>query len=75
MVSKHEWLGEREHEDKGCGYDEGLPLEHHEEMTNFSFCFFFPCTHFLLFPSPELKKKQQPKSSCLETVILNIKRK
>lgn len=23
IVSKHEWLGEREHEDKGCGYDEG----------------------------------------------------
>lgn len=31
---------EREHEDKGCGYGEGLPMQHHEEMTNF--CFSFP---------------------------------
>lgn len=39
---------EREHEDKGCGYDESLLLQH-EEMTNFCFSF-APALH----PPPTL---------------------
>lgn len=52
-VSKHAWLGEREHEDKGGGYDEGLLLQHHEKKL--------PISVFLLLlhaisPLPRLHK-------------------
>lgn len=63
--SKHGWLGERDHKDKVCGYDEGLPLEQHEEMTNFCFSF-FSAPHFLLFPSPEFRKSLYPGNSELK---------
>ena len=65
MALKHEWFGGREHEDKGCGYGESLPFQHHEEITNF--CFSFPSA--LCFPPVSLSlsfKKFLPGNSDLE---------
>lgn len=46
---------EREHEDKGCGYDEGLPLQRHEKISNFCFSFSPP----LHFPPVSLSRVQK----------------
>lgn len=63
---RHKYLRASKYKNKECGYDEGLPFPHREEITNFCFSLFhFLCVLFSL----ELRH------SCLEIVSLNIKRK